>query len=182
MNLAVASQELSQAFEPIRQPDWAGLLVADDVRGLQKKVDQFEIDTSTWRANMAMRIRASFDMLKANVTALPEAEAYKIVQGAVAPAIGALNEAIHSHESPLHSDPRVSLLLETIASNSPTTAKTLRKILRRIERLRVDRYNACVDMYYALLTFETEFDPDAKSGTVFTSGAEAANHLRKLIA
>lgn len=182
MNLAVAKQELTDAFAALPQPDWAGLLVADDVHGLQKKVDQFEIDTSVWRANMARRMRESFDTLKSETRALPEAGAYIAVQSAVAPAISGLEDAIRAHDNPLHSDPRVGAMLETIASRSPPTAKTIRKILRRIERLRVERRNACVDMYYALLAFETEFDPDSKSRSTFTSGAEAASYLRKLIA
>jgi hypothetical protein len=182
MSLAVASREFFETFTAIPRSDWLGDLVVDDVSDLRKKVDEFEAQTSTWRATMSAKMRTAIENLRTEVEALPSDKADVAVVSAVKPALAALDEAIHAHDQPLHSDPRFVPLLGVIARESPGTAKVIRKLLRRIERLRVERRNACVDMYYALLAFETEFDADSRATQTFTSGKEASSYLRKLIA
>lgn len=182
MNLAVASREFSETFAAIPRSDWLGDLVVDDVSDLRKKVDEFDAQTSAWRATMSAKMRTAIDNLRAEVEALPSDEAGIAVASAVKPAVAALDEAIRAHDQPLHSDARFIPLLGIIARESPGTAKIIRKLLRRIERLRVERRNACVDMYYGLLALDAEFDVDSRATRTFTSGKEAANHLRKLIA
>lgn len=182
MNLAIASREFSETFAAIPRSDWLGDLVVDDVSDLRRKVDEFEVQTSTWRATMSAKMRTAIENLRAEVEGLPSDKADAAVAGAVKPALAALDEAIHAHDQPLHSDSRFVPLLGIIARESPGTAKMIRKLLRRIERLRVERRNACVDMYYGLLALEAEFDPDSRTTQTFTSGKEAASYLRKLIA
>lgn len=182
MNLAVASREFSDTFAAIPQSDWLGDFVVDDVADLRRNVDKFEADTSTWRATMAAGMRTAIERLQEKVGALSQDIAAQTVQDAVRPALVALDDAIHAHDQPLHSDPRFVPLLGMIARESPGTAKVIRKLLRRIERLRVDRRNTCVDMYYGLLALEAEYDVDSRSKQTFTSGSRAADHLRRLIA
>jgi hypothetical protein len=180
MGLAAASDEFSHIFTPPPSVDWAALVIGDDLKNFERMIDRFENDQTVWRTETAAKMRTGLQKLSAAAADLPRNSAKEIYAAGLAPAIEALNETIKSYSVPLHEQqPAVSGLVETLGSLAPGSSKFLRKQLRGIEQLRVVQHNACVDWYYGLLAFLSEFEDEAERGPSFSDPDELERFLRQ---
>lgn len=149
--MVAAVQDIASIFTPPRSMDFAALLVGDDLKQLEKKIDQFDVEATSWRAH-AMAKLANFPLMG------PPSKAEGEVRGELAGALQAVEEGIETLSQPMHSDPAVAQKVAQIAELSASAGKFVRKLMRRIEKIRVAQHAAHVDLYYGLLALQSELD------------------------
>jgi len=179
MTLASIKDELSTSISALPSHDWMQNLIADDVKAVEKKVDEFERGMRHWRTDQSVRTRKLIDLVKREFPEARTAETFNAVEPLIKEALKAIDGSILSFSTPVHENPLLVDRLEALTRLSPGAGRFMRKALRRIERIRVEVYNACIDFHYALLSVETDFDPDATGGETFSSGSQLAGWLRK---
>jgi hypothetical protein len=182
MSVAALKQESLHIFSPPPTTDWAAIWVGDDVKAFEKNTDRFESEMLRWRTKTASDLRVAFEKMKVAARDVPSAVRIAAVHEAVEPTLKAVEEVIEAYSIPMHSTPEFSDRIDLIGKLSASTGKSLRKLMRRIEKIRVAQHNFCVDMYYSLIAFQSEFDPEGNEGESFSEGAKASAFLRKLIA
>jgi hypothetical protein len=150
--MVAAVQDISSIFTPPRSMDLAALLVGDDLNQFEKTIDQFDLEAASWRAQ-AMAKLANFRPLGG-----PPSKAEESVRGDLAGALQAVEAGIETLSQPLHSDPAVAQKVAQLTELSAGAGKFVRKLMRRIEKIRVAQHAAHVDLYYGLLALQSELD------------------------
>jgi len=180
MSLALAKNEL--LFTPPPSFDWTNALIGDDLKNLEKKFDRFEQQSIHWRTAIAGQMLEGLKKVEAAVSELPKDEANKMIVEAVGSVIGALEETLRTFSEPMHANPEIAVRVEQLAKLSNSAGKFVRKLLRRVEKVRVLQHAACVDVYYGLLAFQSEHVEDGRDKKTFSDPTELGAFLRQNMA
>ncbi|MBB5046522.1 hypothetical protein HNR60_001267 [Rhodopseudomonas rhenobacensis] len=178
--MVTAAHSFEHIFTAAPSVDFAALLVGDDVKRLEKAVDQFEIAAATWRANAISRLSnlERFPVVSGQAVGEPLAPSGV---GALSAAMKAVEEGIEAFSKPLHSNSGVAQKIEQIAKLSASTGRFVRKLLRRIEKIRVAQHAAHVDIYYGLLALHSELE-QTKPTESFSDPEKLGAFLRSQLA
>lgn len=175
MTAPAVAEKFADIFMPPPSLDFAMLVVGDDLKQLEKSVDQFEIEMIRWRAALLVKQKQAFDEIK-RVLLTPEVEAV------VTDAIKVVEDAIAVFSKPMHGDPAIAERIVQLSSLSINAGKFVRKLVRRIEKIRVAQHAFFVDMYYGLLAFRSELDTSIEGSASFDDPAKLGAFLRSQIA
>jgi hypothetical protein len=182
MSLALAKNDLADIFTPPPSFDWANVVIGDDVKKLEKGFDQFERQATEWRSAIIGQMQEGMKKLEAGVSSLPKGEADKIVASAVSNVLQALEESIKTFSTPMHANPEMVSRVDQLSKLSNSAGRFVRKLLRRVEKIRVAQHSTCVDVYYGLLAFQSEHADHEKGGRAFSDPEELGACLRQHIA
>lgn len=177
MVAAAVRKDFANIFTPPPSVDFAALLVGDDLKQLDKRVDQFEVEVAAWRAASISRMQAL-----SPVSNRVDVAVTSPVREALSDAIKAVEDGIETFRNPMHSEPAVAQKIDEISKLSVGTGKFVRKLMRRIEKIRVSQHGALVDIYYGLLAIKSELDTDSEAAEKFSDPAKLGAFLRKQIA
>ncbi|WP_295845415.1 hypothetical protein [Tardiphaga sp.] len=156
--------------------DFAMLVVGDDLKQLEKRVDQFEIEMIRWRATLLPKLEPAFEEIKRTLPVGREAEE------TVSDAIKVVEDGIAAFSEPLHSDPAVAERIHQLGSISANAGKFVRKLMRGIEKSRVAQHAFFIDMYYGLLAFKSELNKSPEERQNFDDAKKLGAFLRSQIA
>jgi hypothetical protein len=182
MSLAAAKNDLANIFTPPPSFDWADVVIGDDLKKLEKGFDQYERKATQWRSTIVGQMQEGVKKLESEVSALPREEADKIVAAAVGQVLEALEGSIATFNEPMHANPEIVSRVDQLSKLSNSAGRFVRKLLRRIEKVRVAQHSACVDVYYGLLALQSEHVNDGKGGKTFSDPEELGTFLRQHLA
>lgn len=179
MVAATAAKDFANIFTPPPSVDFALLLVGDDLKQFEKRVDQFEIEATAWRSSSLSKfskLPKALDELQKTIdgggggSSIDEilSEATKVVESGIA-----------TFSSPMHSDPVMARKMDQLAKLSVSTGKFVRKLMRRIEKTRVAQHAALIDMYYGLLAVRSELEKESQAVETFNDPAKLGAFLRR---
>ena len=178
---ALAKIEFDKIFAGPPKVDISLLVVADDLKRIERLADSFERQLLTWRTKTSASLRGALQTMMLDARKIAKAEAYVSAKPQIELAIGSVEDAMRAFGTPMHADPEFAEKLETLRNLSPAAARAVRKQLRRVEKMRVTSYNFCVDSYYALLAFLSELDPDDNQKESFVDPEKLEDSLRKAL-
>ena len=182
MSAATLVNDFARDFRPPPAVDWATFLIGDDLKHLEKMVDRFEKDAIDWRAMLQSRIVPLLDSVKAADAGKDNQGGEKTAKEALAVLVKSLNESIARFGRPMHERPDVAAKLAQLPKLSPDAGRFVRKLMRRIERVRVALHATCVDAYYGILAVQSELDKDTQPQESFTDPDALGKFLRQSIA
>lgn len=182
MSLVAAKNDLASMFTPPPSFDWADAVSGDDLKTLEKRFARYEHEAMQWRSTIAGHMQLGLEKLEGAVASLPKDEADRLIVGVVGNVLVALEGNIAVFSTPMHANPEIAGRVDQLSKLSTGTGKFVRKLLRRMEKVRVASYSACVDIYYGLLAFQSEHAEDREKGESFRDPAELGTFLRRLIA
>jgi hypothetical protein len=175
--VAVAvAKDFANIFASPPSLDFAMLVVGDDLKQLEKRVDQFEIEMITWRATLLSRLQPALDEIERMLPAASD------VGRAMSEAIKVVEDGIAAFGKPLHSDPAIAERIDQLSKISSSAGKFVRKLMRRVEKIRVVQHAFFVDMYYGLLAFRSELEKEPEAARSFDDPAKLGAFLRSHIA
>jgi hypothetical protein len=180
MAAAATATDFARIFTPPPSLDWATLLIGDNLKQLEKRVDLFESEAIAWRANTLTKMQSLQHGLKEQtdvaISTPSDSEIWEQV-------IKNVEETIATFSTSMHSDPEIAQRLDQVSKLSSSAGKFVRKLMRRIEKIRVVQHAALIDMYYGLLAFRSEIDDkNDETGESFTDPAALGAFLRRQIA
>ena len=156
--------------------DVAMLLVGDDLKQFERQVDQFETAMLQWRATLLPKLPPALDEMKRMRPTASDVEANVLV------AIKTVEDGIAVLSTPMHGNPAISDRIDQISRVSNSAGKFVRKLMRRIERIRVAQHAFYVDIYYGLLAVKSEMEKGPEQDRSFSDPAELGAFLRSRIA
>jgi hypothetical protein len=182
MSLAAAKIELANIFTPPPSFDWADVVAGDDLKKLEKGFDQYDRQAMQWRSTIVGQMQEGLKKLETGVSPLPKDEADKIVAAVVGDVLKALEESIATFSTPMHANPEMAGRVDQLSKLSNSAGRFVRKLLRRIEKVRVAQHSTCVDVYYGLLAFQSEHTDGRKDNRAFGDPEELDAFLRQHMA
>ncbi len=172
-----ATKDFSGIFAPSPVMDSSLLAVVDDLKELEQRVDRFETEAVAWRAGAVSKLsklELDHEGLSANERG--------VVGQQLSSAIGGVEAGLKSLSEPLHAAPGVAQKVEELAALSKAAGKFVRKLLRRIERIRVAQHAVHVDLYYGLLALQSELEGNKAESESFRDPAKLGASLRSQLA
>jgi hypothetical protein len=170
--------DISSVFTPPPSVDWASLPAGDGLKRVEKRIEKFETDATEWRALLVPKLNPLLEGIKAKVVdKLDESSS-----NALAGLSSSIEQTLEILKTPMHHDPIVAAKIEELSKAAPSAGKFLRKLMRRAERTRVSLYEACVDMYYGILAFRSEFENCEEANQTFNDPAALGAFLRRNVA
>lgn len=177
MTNATASKDISDIFAPSPVMDSSLLSVVDDPKQLERRVDGFEAEVTAWRSSAIARL-SQLEINPENLDATDRDAVIRQLNGA----IGNVEAGLKSLSQPLHAVPAVAQKVKQLAGVSKAAGKFIRKLLRRIERIRVAQHAVHVDLYYGLLALQSELEGNKAEGERFRDPAKLGASLRSQLA
>jgi hypothetical protein len=165
-------KDSSGIFPPSPVMDESLLTVSDDLKELERRIDSFDVEAANWRASAISKLS---QLRVDSGVALSERNA---AQAELAAALGVIEKGLKVFDTPMHASPDVARSVDRLTSVSGSSVKFARKLLRRIERIRVAQYAAHVDLYYGLLALQSEFE-DPEASETFRDPEKLGAFLRK---
>jgi hypothetical protein len=128
--------------------DGAALAASDNLDQLRHRVNEYNAEAASWRAGVV----AALSQLRADDDfGLSDNDA---AQATLATTLEEVEEQLKALATPLLAMPGVALSVDRLSGLSSGSGKLVRKLLRRIERIRVAQHAAHVDLYYGLLALQ----------------------------
>jgi hypothetical protein len=172
MSLALRKEDFD--FEPVAPSvDWQREFKAvESVKDFVKVVDKVERDSLIWRAQMKNKFETGLGKIRKSAVDVPAADVRNELIPMLHSAVGALESAKKTFSVPFHDQVDAQSSLRKISSVSGAAGRLIRKQFDRIENIRVAQYNACVDLYYIILAFQSEYEEGAGEGRSFESAED----------
>lgn len=180
--MVTAAKDFANIFTPPPSVDFALLLAGDDLKQLEKQVDQFEVEATAWRSSSLSKfskLPKAPDELKKMID---DGEGDSSINEILSEAINAVESGIETFSNPMHSDPVMARKMDQLAKLSVSAGKFVRKLMRRIEKTRVAQHAALVDMYYGLLAVRSELEKESEAVEPFDDPEKLGAFLRSQIA
>jgi hypothetical protein len=176
MAVPLTAENIASIFTPPPTVDWASLPVGDDLKRLEKRIEKFETDAIEWRAIWAPKFGPELDRIKAGIGD----DSTGLVSEALTKLLSSVETTLATLKIPMHEDPVVAAKIDEFARLAPTAGKFLRKLMRRIERVRVSLNATCVDLYFGILAVQSEIE-NTKQETkeTFTDPVALGTFLRR---
>jgi hypothetical protein len=169
-------------FSPPPTFDWTDLVIGDDLKALEKRVDLYETSSRGWRATIGLQMQTGLKEVEGSLTGVPKELAAEVIAKSFGGVLKALEENIENFSVPMHSNPEMKAKLEELAKLSTSAGKFVRKLMRRVEKIRVSQHSVSVDLYYGLLAFLSEHTDEANQGETFSDPSNLGSYLRRQIA
>jgi len=177
---ATARHNVMDALSLPAGMDWATeFAVVDNLDDFRRKIDDFDRQIASWRAEAIANMQAGLGRIKEAVKGVPADQAWEVIAPSFAEALEAVGEALRTYSRPMHEIPEIAERVDFLSRLDAKSGRFIRKQLRRVEDVRVIQYNALTDMYYGLLAFRSEFDD--QEGLSFNDGNALGEDLRKLL-
>jgi CRISPR/Cas system CSM-associated protein Csm2 small subunit len=163
MSLALRKEDFD--FLPAEPAvDWQKAFeLVNDLKDFERTIDKADAQMARWRARMLENIKSGFAKMDAAFDKVPQDEVREIVLPMIAEAIIALEDTKRAYSVPFHEQHGSALAKLGAVSGGP--GRFLRKQINRVEDIRVKQFNACTDMYYALLAFRSKYEDRSGSDT-----------------
>jgi hypothetical protein len=179
MSLAAAKTDLVQIFASAPSFNFDEV-IAGDLAGMEKALSSYEAEAAKWRSGTVQLFQDAVKKIEAATAGVPKTVADETIVEWTLAVLKIVEEAIPAFSVPLHhANPDIAAKLDLIAAVSRNSAKTVRRIFRGIERIRVAQHGALVDLYYAVLAFQSEHLHDAKGGEAFSDPERLRVFLRQ---
>jgi hypothetical protein len=179
MVAATVARDFANIFTPPPSVDFALLLAGDDIEQFEKRVDQFEIEATAWRSSSLSKLPKALDELK---KMSDDGEDGSLINEILPDAIRVVESGIETFSNPMHSDPVMARKMDQLAELSASAGKFVRKLMSRIEKIRVAQHAALIDMYYGLLAVRSELEKESEAVETFDDPAKLGAFLRSHIA
>lgn len=181
MVAALTKVDFERLFEAPPAHDWtAAFEAAEDLNTFSRKVDAFAAESKRWIAGMRQKFEMGAADIHEKVAGVPLSDVRVMAAPAISQMIEAVEDCMKAHGEPIHERAADRGQLAKLRQISGPTGRYLRKVLNRLEDVRVERYNALVDLYYGLLALRSEFAEE--DGPSFSDGASLREFLRSDIA
>jgi hypothetical protein len=178
MSLVAAKTDLVQIFASAPSFNIDDV-VAGDIAGMEQALDTYEANAAKWRSGIALQFQEEVKKLEAALAGVPKAVADEAIVDMTSTILKVIEETFSSYGVPLHAAPDTAAKLDLIATLSRNSGNAVKRIYRRIERIRVAQHATTVDLYYALLAFQSEHLDDAKGGATFSDPEKLRIFLRQ---
>jgi hypothetical protein len=95
--------------------------------------------------------------------------------------LSSVETALATLKTPFHEDPVVAANIDKLAKATPTAGKFVRKLMRRLERVRVSLNAVCVDLYFGLLAVQSELENgnEEEAKNTFSDPVALGAYLRR---
>jgi hypothetical protein len=95
--------------------------------------------------------------------------------------LSSVETALATLKTPFHEDPVVAANIDKLAKATPTAGKFVRKLMHRVERVRVSLNAVCVDLYFGLLAVQSELEngKEEEAKNTFSDPAALGAYLRR---
>lgn len=180
----MAQVALAEAFQDVSiLPPTFDLLqamnAARDLKELERVIEQGERDLVSWRIDTQRKLRLAMGIVddQAANSGLPKAMIGEILAPQLEKIWEPLDDLLEVYGTPVTERPDYPAA--TVAKIKGPAGRFMRKLLQRVEDLRIEQYNAIVDWKYGLLGLASEYDSDNRPTESFTDGAELAAFLRR---
>lgn len=181
MVAALTKVDFERLFEAPPAHDWTAAFEAvEDLNAFSRKVDEFATESKHWVAGMRRNFKVAAADIHEKVAGVPLADVRIAAEPSLTQMIRAVEDCMKAHALPIHERAADREQLAKLRQISGPTGRYLRKVLNRLEDVRVERYNALVDLYYGLLALRSEFAEE--DGPSFSDGASLREFLRSDIA
>ncbi|MFG1205567.1 hypothetical protein [Xanthobacter flavus] len=181
MVAALTKGDFERLFEAPPAHDWTAAFEAvEDLNAFARKVDEFSKESKRWISGMQQNFEKAAADIHEKVAGVPLADVRVMAEPAISRMIEAVEDCMKAHGEPIHERAAGRDQLSKLRQISGPTGRYLRKVLNRLEDVRVERYNALVDLYYGLLALRSEFAE--KDGPSFSDGSSLRDFLRSKIA
>jgi hypothetical protein len=179
MSPAAAKTDLAQIFASAPSFNFDEV-IASDISGMEKALSSYEVEAAKWRCATLQLFQDAVKKIEAATAGVPKTVADETIVEWTSAVLKIVEEAFPAFSVPLHdANPDIAAKLDLIAAVSRNSAKTVRKFFRRIEQIRVAQHGAMVDLYYAVLAFQSEHLHDAKGGEAFSDPEKLRAFLRQ---
>lgn len=177
MVAALTKVDFERLFEAPPAHDWTAAFEAvEDLNAFSRKVDEFATESKRWILGLRRNFEIGAAGIHEKVAGLPLADIRIAAEPSLTQMIRAVEDCMKAHAQPIHERATDREQLAKLRQISGPTGRYLRKVLNRLEDVRVERYNALVDLYYALLALRSEFEEGEEPS--FTDGASLRDFLR----
>jgi hypothetical protein len=176
MSRAIVTQLSAGIFAPSPTMDAALLIVGDDLKSLERRIDQYEVDAIAWRANAISKLS------KLDIAHVSGAQDRDAIGDQLTSTITVVENGLKILAQPLHADSAVADKVQQLGKASTGAGKFVRKLLRRLERIRIAQHAAHIDLYYGLLALKSELDGNPAETEEFSDPAKLGASLRKQLA
>jgi hypothetical protein len=156
MGAVLVADDITRVFTPPPKVDWASVPAGDDLKRLEKRIEKFETDAIEWRATWAPKFGPALERIKADI--VNSSSPTGPVSEALTKLMSSVEETLGTLKTPIHDDPVVAAKIDEFARVAPTAGKFLRKLMRRVERVRVSLNATCVDLYFGILAVKSELE------------------------
>ena len=157
MSALLIADNIASVFTPPHRVDWASLPAGDDLKRLEKRIEKFETEAIEWRATWTPKFGPALDQIKAEIGDGSSEALTKL--------LSSVETALATLRTPIYEDPVVAAKISPGAvprrcsmKAAPTAGKLLRKLMRRVERVRVSLNAICVDLYFGILAVKSELE------------------------
>jgi hypothetical protein len=171
--MAALADNIANVFTPPPRMDLASLPAGNNLKDLEKRIEKYEAEALEWQATWTPKFGPALDQIKAEIGD-GSSEALTKLLSTVETALVILKTAFHE-------DPSVAANIDKLAKATPTAGKFLRKLMRRLERVRVSLNAVCVDLYFGLLAVQSELDnsKEEEAKNAFSDPAALGAYLRR---
>jgi hypothetical protein len=150
MAALLIADNIASVFTPPPRVDWASLPAGDDLKRLEKRIEKFETEAIEWRTTWTPKFGPALDQIKAEIGDGSSEALTKL--------LSSVETALATLRTPIHEDPVVAAKINELVKAAPTAGKFLRKLMRRVERVRVSLNAICVDLYFGILAVKSELE------------------------
>ena len=150
MAALLIADNIASVFTPPPRVDWASLPAGDDLKRLEKRIEKFETEAIEWRATWTPKFGPALDQIKAEIGDGSSEALTKL--------LSSVETALATLRTPIYEDPVVAAKIDELVKAAPTAGKLLRKLMRRVERVRVSLNAICVDLYFGILAVKSELE------------------------
>jgi hypothetical protein len=170
--MAVADN-IASVFTPPPRMDLASLPAGNHLKHLEKRIEKYETEALEWRATWTPKFGPALDRIKAEIGDGSSEALTKL--------LSSVETALVTLRTPIHEDPVIAANIDEIAKATPTAGKFLRKLMRRLERVRVSLNAVCVDLYFGILAVQSELENGKEEETknTFSDPVALGAYLRR---
>jgi hypothetical protein len=148
--MAALADNIASVFTPPPRMDLASLTAGNNLKHLEKRIEKYETEALEWRATWTPKFGPALDQIKSEIGDGSTEALTKL--------LSSVETALVILKTPFHEDPVVAANIDEITKATPTAGKFLRKLMRRLERVRVSLNAVCVDLYFGLLAVQSELE------------------------
>jgi hypothetical protein len=171
--MAALADDIASVFTPPPRVDLASLPAGNNLKQLEKRIEKFETEAIEWRATWTPKFGPALDQIKAEIGDGPSEALTKL--------LSSVETALATLKTPFHEDPVVAANIDKLAKATPTAGKFVRKLMRRLERVRVSLNAVCVDLYFGLLAVQSELENgnEEEAKNTFSDPVALGAYLRR---
>lgn len=182
MGLALKKEDFDLVPEAPSLEFGRAMQQVETVNDFPKLVDEYQRGSLIWRTKLRTQFIEGLKKIEEKIAGADHAAVREHIFPELHRVFNALERAMKKFETPFHAREEVPERLKTIQAKNPKVARFLRKQIDRIEDIRVAQYNVCVELSFALLAFQAQYEDGQGEGETFTDPDDLVAFLKSQVA